>query len=1088
MDVSSARLRTDRGSSAEQRLAALHETGLLGAPAEERFDRLTRLARRLLGVPVALVSLLDADRQRFLSAQGLPEPWAGLRQIPLAYSFCRSVVEAGLPMSVSDAREDPRVRDNPAIKDLGVIAYLAIPLALPDGCVIGALCGIDHRPRAWTAAEEAALQDLAGAVEAEMAVGLRLREAGPAGAVLRESEARYRALFEAIDAGFCIIEMKFDGEQRPIDYRFVEVNPAFAGQTGLADAVGKWMRELAPDHEQHWFDIYGRIALTGEAVRFENVAAALGRWYDVYAFRIGEPGAHHVAILFNDISDRRRAETALRESEARYRALFDVSPQVVWFADAEGRCTYVNRHYTDFAGLPAERVLGDGWLAALHPEDRAGARAAWADAVASEGDYEVEYRIRRGADGSHRWFLVRGAPLRGPDGRIERWIGVGVDIDDRRRAEEALRASEERFRRAMGIGTVGVHFFGLDGRVTDANRAFERMSGYTRGELLALGDRKVLTPPEFSDATGRAAAELAASGETAPYEKQMVRKDGSRWWGLFAPTRLAGYGRGARCVEFVVDVTERKRAEEAWRRFAALAELSGEFVGMCDTRLAPFYVNAAGLRLVGLDGLEHAQRTPVLEFFFPDDRASIRDEFLPRVLRDGRGEVETRFRHFKTGDALWVIYSVVALADEHGRPVGYGTVTRDITGRKRAEGALRASEGRLRDLLATLDLGASMARDLDGTIRFWSEGCARLYGWSAAEAVGQDAHALLRTAFPVPRAEIGAALERDGEWTGDLRQWTRDGAEVVVAARKMLRRHPDGRPVAVLESLTDVSAQRLIEAALRASEARLRELQAELLHVSRLSAAGEMAAVLAHELNQPLTAAASAVQAARRTLASASPEGFDGQPPEVREAMDLAVEQARRAGQIVRRLRDFVARGEADPRLESLPRLVEEAAALALVGAGERGVAVALRVEPGLPPVLADRIQIEQVLFNLMRNALEAMDDGEPAAGSGRDAPRHRELVLSAELAGPGEVEIAVADTGPGLAPEVAGRLFEPFVSTKPEGMGVGLSICRSIVEAHGGRLWAEPNPEGGTVFRFTLPAARPPESRSSTGERGAAR
>ena len=274
-------------------------------------------------------------------------------------------------MSVSDAREDPRVRGNPAIEDLGVIAYLAVPLALPDGCVIGALCGIDHRPRAWTAAEEGALQDLAGAVEAEMAAGLRLREAGPAGAVLRESEARYRALFEAIDTGFCIIEVKFDGEQRPIDYRFVEVNPAFAGQTGLADAVGKWMRELAPDHEQHWFDIYGRIALTGEAVRFENVAAALGRWYDVYAFRIGEPGAHRVAILFNDISDRRRAETALRESEARYRALFDVSPQVVWFADAEGRCTYVNRHYTDFAGLPAERVLGDGWLAALHPEDRA---------------------------------------------------------------------------------------------------------------------------------------------------------------------------------------------------------------------------------------------------------------------------------------------------------------------------------------------------------------------------------------------------------------------------------------------------------------------------------------------------------------------------------------------------------------------------------------------------------------------------------------------------------------------------------------------------------------------------------------------
>jgi two-component system, LuxR family, sensor kinase FixL len=878
MDVSSARLRPGRGSSAEQRLAPLHEAGLLGAPAEERFDRLTRLARRLLGVPVALVSLLDADRQFFLSAQGLPEPWAGLRQTPLAYSFCRSVVEAGLPMSVSDARQDPRVRGNPAIEDLGVIAFLAVSLALPDGCVIGALCGIDHRPRAWTAAEEGALQDLAGAVEAEMAAGLRLREAGAAGAVLREagaagavlreSEARYRALFEAIDTGFCIIEMKFDGEQRPIDYRFVEVNPAFAAQTGLADAVGKWMRELAPDHEQHWFDIYGRIALTGEAVRFENVAAALGRWYDVYAFRIGEPGAHRVAILFNDISDRRRAETALRESEARYRALFDVSPQVVWFADAAGRCTYVNRHYTDFAGLPAERVLGDGWLAALHPEDRAGARAAWAEAVASEGDYEVEYRIRRGADGSHRWFLVRGAPLRGPDGRVERWIGVGVDIDDRRRAEEALRRR---------------------------SRKLKLLSEAAAG-LLSAGDPDEVLRPLF-----RALAEKLG-----------------------------------------LDVA-----------FSFVADEGGEGLRLASCFGVPQEVEA------GLAGLALVQAVC--------------------------GTVAQTRRAMCVAD-------VQASGDPTVRPI------KDLGVRAYACFPLLAAGDRL---LGTLSFG-SRRRD-------------RL-------------------------------SEGDLAFLGSI-------ARYLAVVRERLR----------------------AEAALRASEARLRELQAELLHVSRLSAAGEMAAALAHELNQPLTAAASAVQAARRTLASASPEGLDGQPPEVREAMDLAAEQARRAGQIVRRLRDFVARGEADPRLESLPRLVEEAAALALVGAKERRVAVALRIEPGLPPVLADRVQVQQVLFNLMRNALEAMDDGQGPARGGGEAPRRRELVVAAGPAGAGSVEVAVVDTGPGLAPEVAGRLFEPFVSTKPEGMGVGLSICRSIVEAHGGRLWAEPNPGGGTVFRFTLPARRSP-------------
>jgi two-component system sensor kinase FixL len=257
----------------------------------------------------------------------------------------------------------------------------------------------------------------------------------------------------------------------------------------------------------------------------------------------------------------------------------------------------------------------------------------------------------------------------------------------------------------------------------------------------------------------------------------------------------------------------------------------------------------------------------------------------------------------------------------------------------------------------------------------------------------------------------------------------------------------------------------------QAAESRLQELQAELLHVSRLSAAGEMASALAHELNQPLTAATSAIQAVRRMLASSPPAAAEGPATEMREAVDLAAEQALWAGRVVRRLRDFVARGEAEKRLEELPRLVEEASALALVGARERLVRVDVRFASALPLVLVDAIQIQQVLFNLIRNAVEAMSAG---AACCDEAPptRRRGLVVSAAPVGPDLVEVAVADGGPGLSPEVAGRLFESFVTTKPNGMGVGLSICRSIVEAHGGRLWAEPNPGGGAVFRFTLPAA----------------
>jgi PAS domain S-box-containing protein len=384
--------------------------------------------------------------------------------------------------------------------------------------------------------------------------------------------------------------------------------------------------------------------------------------------------------------------------------------------------------------------------------------------------------------------------------------------------------------------------------------------------------------------------------------------------------------------------------------------------------------------------------------------------------------------------------------------------------RRAAEAALRESEARLRGTLATLNLGAFMARDLDGTVRHWSEGCARIFGWTEAEVVGRMAHDLLRTVFPVPRAEIEATLERDGEWVGDLRQTARDGPERVVTAHKVLQRGPDGRPVAVLEALTDVTTHRRAEAALAESRARLQELQQEFLHVSRLSEAGAMASALAHELNQPLAAATTAVGAAQMMLA-------EGDPAEdVGGALELAAEQTLRAGQIVRRLREFVARGgETERAIEDLPRLAREAGTLALVGARESGVAVSFRFAPDLPQVLVDRVQIQQVLFNLMRNAIQAVAERDHVAARGCEVEVSAVPALGAEA-----VEVSVADTGPGLAPEVAERLFEPFVSTKPDGMGVGLSICRTIVEAHGGRLWAEPRPGGGAVFRFTLPTAPP--------------
>jgi two-component system sensor kinase FixL len=216
---------------------------------------------------------------------------------------------------------------------------------------------------------------------------------------------------------------------------------------------------------------------------------------------------------------------------------------------------------------------------------------------------------------------------------------------------------------------------------------------------------------------------------------------------------------------------------------------------------------------------------------------------------------------------------------------------------------------------------------------------------------------------------------------------------------------------------------------------------------------GEMASALAHELNQPLSAIANYLKGSARLLGAA-----DVPRDRVADALDKASEQALRAGQIIRRLRDFVARGETDRRVESLPKLVQEASALALVGAKEHGVRVRFRYERGVDLVLADKVQVQQVVLNLIRNAIDAMETAQ-----------RRELTIAVRDGGDDMAEVVVTDTGPGVADEMMPQLFQPFITTKAAGMGVGLSISRTIVEAHGGRIWAARGPAGGAEFHFTL-------------------
>ncbi|MES2464800.1 MAG: SpoIIE family protein phosphatase [Armatimonadota bacterium] len=265
---------------------------------------------------------------------------------------------------------------------------------------------------------------------------------------LEASEERYRTLFGSIDEGFCVIKVLFDERHKPVDYRFLESNPAFERHTGLENVVGRTARELVPDLNDFWFETYGKVALTGEAVRFEDHAPAMGRWFDVYALRFGPPEEHTVGVLFNNITARKQAAEALMRSESRFRTQADAMPQMVWVTDPEGNHLYYNRRWYEYTGQSSAESLGFGFALALHPEDMERTLELWQRAWKNGENYEIEYRFRR-HDGFYRWFVGRAEPVRDPEtAKITMWVGTCTDIDDLKRAQRELERlyDEERAR------------------------------------------------------------------------------------------------------------------------------------------------------------------------------------------------------------------------------------------------------------------------------------------------------------------------------------------------------------------------------------------------------------------------------------------------------------------------------------------------------------------------------------------------------------------------------------------------------------------------------------------------------------------
>lgn len=364
-----------------------------------------------------------------------------------------------------------------------------------------------------------------------------------------------------------------------------------------------------------------------------------------------------------------------------------------------------------------------------------------------------------------------------------------------------------------------------------------------------------------------------------------------------------------------------------------------------------------------------------------------------------------------------------------------------------------AGEAHLRSILATVP-DAMVVIDESGIILSFSAAAEKMFGYAESEVVGENVSMLM----PSPDRERHDSYLHNYRTTGERK--------IIGIGRVTTARRRDGNTFPIELSVGEawIGGKRIFTGFIhditqrQQAELTMQDLQSELAHVGRVSEMGTLASSLAHELNQPLTAIANYCEGARELLA----RDLDAETvATVREALEEAASESVRAGEIVRRMRDFMSHGSTEHRVEHLPKLITEANALALVGSREHGIEVQVSLDPRADRVFADRVQIQQVLVNLIRNAIEAMHD-----------TRIRSLTITSSLGPAGYVTVSVEDTGTGISESVASQLFQPFITSKEAGMGIGLSICRTIIEAHGGRIWFEPGDDRGTVFRFTLPLA----------------
>ncbi len=623
-----------------------------------------------------------------------------------------------------------------------------------------------------------------------------------------------------------------------------------------------------------------------------------------------------------------------------------------------------------------------------------------------------------------------------------------------KRAEDALRESEARYTRTLQAVNDGIWDWHIPSGQAFFSALYYTLLGYEDGEFPATYDAwRLLVHPEDIDRVERELQKSIETGSGFNIELRMRKKTG-QWLWVCTRGRMSevdSQGKALRMVGVLSDITQHKQAEETLQKFVMLAESSSEFIGMCDLNLKPLYVNAAGVRMVGLPDMAAACQVQVQDYFFPEDQRFMMEEFFPRVLRESHGEVEIRLRHFQTGEAIWMNYYLFSVRDTSGGIVGWATVSRDITERKRVEDKFREITKRLHHATTSTKAGV-WDWNLQTNEMIWDDRMLELYGRTREDFPG-GIEAWEQGLHPDDAAkakgECEAALRGERDFDTEFRVRHPDGTVIHIKANGLVLRDDQGKPLRMIGLNTNITEHKKLEAQLRQSQ--------------KQEAIGQLAGGVAHDFNNILAA---------MMMNIGSMEQNPNLDAETQESLKELLAEAERAASLIRQLLLFSRKSVMEKKVLDLNEVV--ANLLKMLGRliGEH---VSLRFERanGLPWVEADQGMIEQVLMNLAVNARDAMPNGGRLAISLKIVPIGAEGIKGQADVLPGTfICLAVQDTGCGMDQATQNQIFEPFFTTKEVGKGTGLGLATvyGIAALHKGWVEVESEVGQGTTFRVYLP------------------